>query len=87
MIRRYGIATVLLLLLAAVSPFTTAQYPDCGWKCTANDVNVPEVYVDAPETCEVGESLTAGLYVIFDNGTRTNRYAIRFLGDLYVGGT
>ena len=46
-----------------------------------------DAYVDAPDTCTPGETVTAGLYVTFVNGTRTNRYAVRMLGDLYVGGS
>lgn len=40
-----------------------AQYPNCGWGCSANDVNVTEAYVVGPDSCSVGETVSGRLYV------------------------
>ncbi|MGB2984144.1 MAG: Ig-like domain-containing protein, partial [Candidatus Bipolaricaulia bacterium] len=83
---RWITAMLGFLLVAIAGGAAYGQYPDCGFGCSANDVNVVEAYVDAPETCVPGDLLTAGLYVTFLNGTNSNRYAVRLLGELYVGG-
>jgi len=78
--------TLCLIGIWLLANPAVAQYPDCSWRCTANDVYVPRIYLDAPETCVGEDPLSAGLYVVFENGTRTDRYAVRFLADLYIDG-
>jgi len=78
-----GLTIVVLILLGVLA---VGQYPNCGFNCAANDVNVTVAFVNAPDACTVGQTVTVGLYVRLENGTNTNRYAVRFLGDLYVGG-
>jgi PKD repeat protein len=75
-----GLALIMVVFAAQ------AQYPNCGFNCRANDVIVSQLYVDVPDTCSPGEVLTAGLFVRLENGTNSDRYAVRFLGDLYVAG-
>jgi len=62
------------------------EYPNCNWNCSAKDVTVVEAFVNAPDTCTPGQPLSAVIYAEFDNGTNSNRYAVRVIGDLYVNG-
>jgi len=82
-----GLASFLCALSFGTMLLSAApQYPDCNWNCTANDVTVIEAFVDAPDTCIPGQPLSAIIYATFDNGTNTNRYAARVIGDLYIDG-
>ncbi|MFC2077396.1 Ig-like domain-containing protein, partial [Candidatus Bipolaricaulota bacterium] len=86
-VRLAALGLLLIALFAGgVSVFSAPQYPDCNWNCTANDVTVVEAFVDAPDTCIPGQALSATIYALFDNGTNTNRYAVRVIGDVYIDG-
>jgi hypothetical protein len=86
--KHFARLVVLLIALFAggVSVMSAPQYPNCNWNCTANDVTVIEAFVDAPDTCIPGQALSATIYALFDNGTNTNRYAVRVIGDVYIDG-
>jgi len=87
MSRRLMMLSALLIGIVLVSGISAgAQYPDCNWRCTAGDVYTAALYVEAPEACEAGQEIAAPLFVTFVNGTRSDRYAVRLLADLYVGG-
>jgi PKD repeat protein len=80
---------VLVLVLTWGAGLATSgadTYPNCSWGCTANDVTAVRIRVDAPDACSTGQTITAGVYVTFNNGTKTTRYAVRLLADLYVDG-
>ena len=70
----------------------SAEWPNCGWKCIAGDVQLHEVWLasDASGTrlgpCANGTSVTAYIVGNFTNGTGTDRYAVWLLFDLYING-
>ena len=77
----------LAFLLLVAGNLGMAQYPDCNWRCTSGDVTIDAIYVIGPDTCELGETLTASIYADFDNGTNKERYAVRLLADLFIDGS
>ena len=75
------LALVLLLGVECV-----ADYPNCNWNCTANDVAVEKAYVVSAPSCTSGVTVNASLRIVFRNRTNTTRVAVRLLGYLYVNG-
>ncbi len=85
----FGVPALILMLVSVgtVSLFAARDYPDCNWNCSARDVAIVDAYVNAPDACSPGQSLSATLYATFDNGTNSDRYAVRIIGDIYVNGS
>ena len=85
----FGVPALILMLVSVgtVSLFAARDYPDCNWNCSARDVAIVDAYVNAPDACSPGQSLSATLYATFDNGTNSDRYAVRIIGDIYVDGS
>ncbi len=84
-----GVAALIVMSLSVgtMSLLAAPQYPNCNWRCSAKDVTIVGAYVDAPDTCSPGQALSATIYAAFDNGTNSNRYAVRVIGDIYVDGS
>ena len=78
--------TALFVAGVGLSAAAADTYPNCNWRCTANDVAAVRIYVDAANSCSSGQTITAGVYITFNNGTNSSRYAVRLLADLYVDG-
>ncbi|TFH07758.1 MAG: PKD domain-containing protein, partial [Candidatus Atribacteria bacterium] len=85
MIRRFRTQSIFILaLMLLLGVECVADYPDCSWNCTANDVAVEKAYVVSAPSCTAGATVNASLRIVFRNRTNTNRVAVRMLGDLYV---
>ncbi|MFC2082459.1 Ig-like domain-containing protein [Candidatus Bipolaricaulota bacterium] len=76
----------LCLMMTAAGVSQGSSYPNCGFNCSAKDVTIVEAFVNAPAICTPGEPLSATIFAAFDNGTNSNRYAVRIIGDVYVNG-
>ncbi|MGD9675355.1 MAG: Ig-like domain-containing protein, partial [Candidatus Bipolaricaulia bacterium] len=88
MSRRLVLLALVLLGVLGCAAGAVAQYPDCGFNCTAGDVTVEGARIEVSESaCVLGEDVPVSIYATFHNGTKATRYAIRVLGDLYVNGT
>jgi len=79
--------SLLCVLWCSVLPLVaTPQYPDCDFNCSAKDVTIVDAFVDAPDSCAPGTLLSSTIYLTFDNGANTDRYAVRILGEIYIDG-
>lgn len=87
MSRRLMLLALVLLGVLGCGAVAAAQYPNCGFNCTAGDVTVDGARVEVPgNTCVLGEDVTVSIYATFNNSTKATRYAVRVVGDLYVNG-
>jgi len=81
---------VVLLLVLVTVVSAKQEWPNCNFQCTANDVNVINAWIGNEtgavlEPCVTGDPVTAYLWLTFDCTSSADRYAVRILGDLYVG--
>ncbi|MGI6374893.1 MAG: DUF7507 domain-containing protein [Anaerolineae bacterium] len=80
-------------LAAMLEPAAAGVFPDCGWNCTANDVEGSNLRLsksqsaDIPlDACTPGEPTTAWIWVTLTNTQNASRYRVTVVGDLYVDG-
>ncbi|MCK4722323.1 MAG: hypothetical protein KAT75_03410, partial [Dehalococcoidia bacterium] len=84
------VAVVLAMVLVTVVSAVPPQWPNCNFVCTANDINVTDAWIGnetgaALEPCVTGDPVTSYLWLTFNCTASADRYAVRILGDLYVG--
>jgi len=78
-------AGAALLFAGSASLRAADVWPNCSFHCTANDVTLTSVYVQASGgPCEPGATGTAQVYGRFTSSAR--RYAVILMGDLRVAG-
>ena len=88
-----AITVALLLILVVATVVSAAQtWPECNFTCGANDVDVTNAWLGndtgaALEPCVTGDPVTAYLWLTFHCTASADRYAVRILGDLWVGAT
>jgi PKD repeat protein len=88
---------ILFLLLLPASALAqdpgtapTATWPDCKFQCTANDVNLVDLWlgdVDGtplPNTCTPGDSVTAYIWAGFHSTASSDRYSVILLAKIWV---
>ena len=93
---RRGVAglVILLLLFGAFAPAAIAwTWPDCNWQCTAKDIRVNRVWLGNCTTgaelgsCVPGTSITACVWVEYENHDNSDRYTIMALDEIWINGT
>ena len=87
---------ILILLISVLWAFVPqvmgagpASWPDCSFGCTANDVNVLDVYLGDSSgnelgPCNPGDSVTAYICAIFENNANSARYAVTLLANISI---
>jgi PKD repeat protein len=92
-------AVVLILLMAPASALAqepgtapTADWPNCQFNCTANDVNLTGYWLGdvngdpLPNNCTPGDPVTAYIWGSFHNNAGTERYAVILLAEIWEDG-
>lgn len=84
------IGLVLLALLVQLA--ASGNWPTCGFKCQANDVNMSHFWLGDDRgndliPGEIGEKIPCVLWAQFSNNANSPRYAPVLLADLYLNGT
>jgi PKD repeat protein len=88
-----GVILLLLLLPAsalAQQTAPTADWPDCKFQCTANDVNLTGFWLGdesgnpLPNTCTPGDPVTAYIWASFHSTTTSDRYSVILLAEIWV---
>jgi len=89
----FGFLVLLASFLAGflIWPSGSAQaqqvYPNCNFRCPANDVTITDAYAEvADSTCYFGQLVSTSIYVTFFNRANSSRYGVYFIADLYVDG-
>jgi len=76
-----------LLIWSSGSAQAQQVYPNCNFRCPANDVTITDVYTEVPDgTCYSGQLVSTSIYVTFFNRANSSRYGVYFIADLYVDG-
>ncbi|MFC1789777.1 PKD domain-containing protein, partial [Patescibacteria group bacterium] len=90
-------ATISMLALSpfiVMTPIVQAEptWPDCIYSnsCTANDVNINNIWLgdcttgDPLISCTSGVSVSTCIWVELNNGTGSNRYSVTLLAEKYI---
>ena len=85
---KIGLSIILIFLFLFIGALS-AVWPDCGFQCNANDVQLTKAYLgDASGkplgSCSSGSSQTAYLWITIYNNANQKRYAVILLADVMI---
>ncbi|MFB3763660.1 MAG: hypothetical protein ACE14P_00260 [Methanotrichaceae archaeon] len=80
-----------MILVYLINNAIAADWPDCGFRCNAGDVDVEEIWLGDAQgnvlhPCDSELQMTVYLWARFQNNANAPRYAVILLGDIYVNG-